>query len=59
MTLYGALGTGVPGLHAQASKLGTVADNVANTSANGYKRASVEFSSLILQRQSATMIPAA
>lgn len=49
----------MPGLHAQASKLGTVADNVANTSANGYKRASVEFSSLILQRQSATMIPAA
>ena len=33
---------------AQANRLGTVSDNIANASTNGYKRASTEFSSLIL-----------
>ena len=34
---------------AQANRLATVADNIANTGTTGYKRASAEFSSLILQ----------
>jgi flagellar hook protein FlgE len=34
---------------AQANRLGTVADNIANVGTTGYKRASTEFSSLILQ----------
>jgi flagellar hook protein FlgE len=33
---------------AQANRLGTVADNIANSSTAGYKRASTEFTSLIL-----------
>ena len=42
--------TSASGMAAQASRLGTVADNIANASTTGYKRASTEFSSLILER---------
>jgi flagellar hook protein FlgE len=48
MSLYGMMRTGVSGMSAQSSRLGTVADNIANSSTNGYKRASVEFSSLVI-----------
>jgi flagellar hook protein FlgE len=34
---------------AQANRLSTVADNIANSSTAGYKRASTEFSSLVLE----------
>jgi flagellar hook protein FlgE len=48
MSLYGMMRTGGSGMNAQASRLGTVAENIANSSTTGYKRASTEFSSLIL-----------
>lgn len=48
MSLNSVLRTGVSGMNAQANKLGTVADNIANTSTTGYKRSSVEFASLVL-----------
>jgi flagellar hook protein FlgE len=48
MSLYGVLRTGVSGMNAQSNKLGTVAENIQNASTSGYKRASTEFSSLIL-----------
>lgn len=48
MSLYGVLRTGVSGMNAQANKLGTIADNIANTGTTGYKRASTEFSSLLI-----------
>ncbi|APF38458.1 flagellar hook-basal body protein [Chelatococcus sambhunathii] len=48
MSLYGVLRTGVSGMNAQSNKLGTVADNIANANTVGYKRASAEFSSLVL-----------
>lgn len=48
MSLYGMMRTGVSGMNAQAARLGTVADNIANASTTGYKRSSTEFSSLIL-----------
>lgn len=48
MSLYGMMRTGASGMNAQASRLGTVADNIANSGTTGYKRASTEFSSLIL-----------
>jgi len=41
--------TGVSGMSAQSNKLSTVADNIANVNTTGYKRASTEFSSLILR----------
>src|SRR5438046_137383 len=49
MGLYGMMRTSASGMAAQANRLGTVADNIANTSTTGYKRASTEFSSLILE----------
>jgi flagellar hook protein FlgE len=49
MGLYGMMRTSASGMAAQANRLGTVADNIANASTTGYKRASTEFSSLILE----------
>ncbi|MCV9998731.1 flagellar hook protein FlgE [Pararhizobium sp. YC-54] len=48
MSLYGMMRTGGSGMNAQANRLGTVAENIANANTTGYKRASTEFSSLIL-----------
>lgn len=48
MGLYGMMRTGVSGMNAQANRLSTVADNIANSSTVGYKRASTQFSSLVL-----------
>ncbi|OBZ92770.1 flagellar hook protein FlgE [Pararhizobium polonicum] len=48
MSLYGMMRTGSSGMNAQANRLGTVAENIANANTTGYKRASTEFSSLIL-----------
>ena len=48
MSLYGMMRTGVSGMNAQSTRLATVADNIANSGTNGYKRASVEFSSLVI-----------
>lgn len=41
--------TSVSGMSAQADRLSTIGDNVANVSTTGYKRVSTEFSTLILQ----------
>ena len=49
MSLYGIMRTGVSGMSAQSNKLSTVSDNIANVNTTGYKRASTEFSSLILK----------
>lgn len=48
MSLYGMMRTGVSGMQGQASKLSTIADNIANSSTTGYKRFSVEFSTLVV-----------
>ena len=48
MSLYGMMRTGSSGMNAQASRLSTVADNIANSGTTGYKAASTEFSSLLL-----------
>lgn len=48
MSLSGMMRTGASGMNAQASRLGTVADNIANANTTGYKKAGTEFSSLIL-----------
>jgi flagellar hook protein FlgE len=49
MSLYGIMRTSTSGMSAQASRLATVADNIANVNTNGYKRASTEFSSLLIE----------
>ena len=44
MSLYGMMRTSASGMAAQSNRLGTVADNIANSNTTGYKRASTEFS---------------
>ncbi|MBP0441357.1 flagellar hook protein FlgE [Tianweitania sediminis] len=48
MGLYGMMRTGVSGMSAQANRLSTVADNIANANTTGYKRSKTEFSSLVV-----------
>lgn len=48
MSLYGMMRTGVSGMQGQASKLSTVADNIANSATTGYKKLGVEFSTLVV-----------
>lgn len=48
MGISSALNAGVMGLNVNASKLSTISDNIANSETKGYKRANVEFSSLVL-----------
>ncbi|PSJ63348.1 flagellar hook protein FlgE [Kumtagia ephedrae] len=48
MSLYGMMRTGVSGMNAQANRLSSVADNIANANTTGYKRSSTEFSSLVI-----------
>lgn len=48
MSLYGVMRTSVSGMTAQANRLSTVAENVANVNTTGYKRSSCEFYSLLL-----------
>lgn len=48
MSLYGIMRTSASGMSAQADRLGAVSDNIANASTTGYKRSSVEFSTLVL-----------
>lgn len=52
MSLYGSMRTSVAGMNAQSSRLGTIADNIANASTTGYKRVETEFSSLVRERSS-------
>lgn len=48
MSLFGTMKTAVSGMNAQANRLGTVGDNIANSSTTAYKGASTSFSSLVL-----------
>lgn len=48
MGLFSTMRTSVSGMAAQANRLGAVSDNIANASTTGYKRASMEFASLVL-----------
>jgi flagellar hook protein FlgE len=49
MSLFNAMRTSISGMAAQSNKLGTVADNIANSATTGYKAASTEFASLVEQ----------
>ena len=52
MTNSSSLNAGVAGLAANASRLATIADNIANSATNGYKRAEADFSSLVISNGS-------
>lgn len=48
MSIGSALQTGVNGLRAQATKIATISDNIANSATIGYKRSDTRFSSLVV-----------
>ncbi|MDT8857966.1 flagellar hook-basal body complex protein [Paracoccaceae bacterium Fryx2] len=54
MTISSSLNAGVAGLSANATRLATISDNIANSATYGYKRASTSFSSLVNQGRSNT-----
>lgn len=48
MTISSSLNAGVAGLNANATRLATIADNIANSSTFGYKRAEADFLSQVI-----------
>ncbi|CBS91021.1 flagellar hook protein FlgE [Azospirillum lipoferum] len=47
MSLYSAMRSGVSGMAAQSSRLAAISDNISNSQTVGYKRAAVDFSTLV------------
>lgn len=48
MTISSSLNAGVAGLNANATRLATIADNIANSGTYGYKRADADFQSMVI-----------
>ncbi|MBF9042664.1 flagellar hook-basal body complex protein [Rhodobacterales bacterium HKCCE4037] len=49
MTISSSLNAGVAGLSVNASRLATIADNIANSGTHGYKRAVADFHSMVIE----------
>ena len=54
MSLFGTLSTGVSGMAAQANILSATGDNIANAATTGYKRASIDFASVLGSRSASS-----
>jgi len=52
MTISSSLNAGVAGLNANATRLATISDNIANSATYGYKRSDAEFHSLVIDGSS-------
>ena len=52
MTISSSLSAGVSGLAANAHRLATISDNIANSATYGYRRAVTDFHSLVLGNES-------
>ncbi len=48
MTISSSLNAGVAGLNANATRLATISDNIANSATYGYKRAAADFASIVI-----------
>tara|TARA_R110002095_G_scaffold194998_1_gene173451 strand:- start:167 stop:1474 length:1308 start_codon:yes stop_codon:yes gene_type:complete len=48
MTISSSLNAGVAGLQANATRLASISDNIANSSTYGYKRVSTDFESMVV-----------
>lgn len=59
MSISALMRTSASGMDAQANRLGTVADNIANVNTTGYKRSSPEFSSFIPVRSTTDYVSGA
>ena len=49
MTISSSLNAGVAGLAANATRLGTISDNIANSATKGYKRVETDFTAMVMQ----------
>ncbi len=49
MTISSSLNAGVAGLSANATRLGTISDNIANSSTMGYRRVQTDFFSMVVE----------
>lgn len=54
MSLFSAMRSGVSGMSAQSSRMAAISDNISNSATVGYKRASVDFSTLVTSSGSDT-----
>ncbi|UWQ28836.1 flagellar hook-basal body complex protein [Leisingera sp. M527] len=54
MTISSSLNAGVSGLSANASRLASISDNIANSSTRGYKRVETDFHSMVLSNSGGT-----
>ncbi len=50
MGLYSSMPTSASGMNAQSNRISSVADNIANSNTTGYKRSSIEFSTMVLSQ---------
>ena len=50
MTISSSLNAGVAGLAANANRLASISDNIANSSTNGYKRVETDFHSMVISQ---------
>ena len=58
MSLFGALTSGVSGLTAQSSAMGSISDNITNVNTIGYKGTEVSFETLVTVQTSSTFYSA-
>ncbi|WP_299607839.1 flagellar hook protein FlgE [uncultured Tateyamaria sp.] len=54
MTISSSLNAGVAGLQANATRLASISDNIANSSTYGYKRVQTDFQSLVISSNGGT-----
>lgn len=54
MTISSSLNAGVAGLQANATRLGSISDNIANSSTYGYKRVETTFESMVISGNGGT-----
>jgi flagellar hook protein FlgE len=54
MSLFGAMTSGVSGLAAQSSAMGSIADNITNVNTVGYKGTRVDFQTLVTKQASSS-----
>lgn len=54
MTISSSLNAGIAGLMANATRLATISDNIANSETNGYKRTEADFHSMVLSSSGGT-----
>ncbi|WP_112320549.1 flagellar hook protein FlgE [Oceanibium sediminis] len=54
MSISSSMNAGVSGLSTNATRLATISDNIANSGTYGYKRADVDFSSIVITQREGT-----